>query len=133
MHRVWVNGAYAHHSYAEFDDKQTIEFEGKLIDVAWLNPHVRIVVEAAAPGATPVMWDIETTSLNAMRRMGVPFDTLTTGGTVKVAVWPSKKSDTACADSVSGKRVVMADGFGQKLPFSPHDSFRRQPQRVGDT
>jgi hypothetical protein len=22
--------------------------------------------------------------------------------------------------------------FGQKLPFSPHDSFRRQPQRVGD-
>jgi hypothetical protein len=91
---ICINVANAHHSYAEYDDQQTIEFEGRLVDVAWQNPHVRIVVEAADPIRGKLTWDIETTSLNAMRRISVPFGILTTGGTVKVAGWPSKKSNS---------------------------------------
>lgn len=116
------NVANAHHSYAEFDDKQTIEFEGKLVDVAWQNPHVRIVVEASASDAAPVMWDIETTSLNAMRRMSVPFETLAIGGTVKVAGWPSKKANNRVY------ATHLMSPVGQEIVF-----WRNATPRWGDT
>ena len=57
-------GAHAHHSYSEYDDQRTVEFEGKLLDVAWQNPHVRFMVEAVDASNRAVVWDIESTSLN---------------------------------------------------------------------
>ena len=38
--------AGAHHSYSEYDDTKSVEVEGTLVDVAWKNPHARIVVES---------------------------------------------------------------------------------------
>ncbi len=87
-----AQSAGAHHSYSEYDDQQTVEFEGKLVDVAWQNPHVRFTVEATGADSRVITWDIESTSLNALRRMQVPLGILTVGGNVKFAGWPSRQS-----------------------------------------
>jgi hypothetical protein len=84
-------GAAAHHSYTEFNQRETVEIEGTLTVVAWQNPHTRL--EVRVPGSNdPVLWDIETGSVNSMRRQGVPLDALQVGDTVKIAGWPSKRS-----------------------------------------
>jgi hypothetical protein len=88
----WAQSAGAHHSYSEYDDQQAVEFEGKLVDVAWQNPHVRFTVQSAGPDSRVVTWDIESTSLNALRRMQVPLEILKVGGNVKFAGWPSRQS-----------------------------------------
>jgi hypothetical protein len=89
---IWVGSAYAHHSYSEYDDQQIIEFEGKLIDVAWQNPHVRFMVEAKDENDRVVVWDVESTSVNSLQRMQVPLDILAVGRHVKFAGWPSKRA-----------------------------------------
>jgi hypothetical protein len=88
-----MQGVHAHHSYSEYDDQRTIEFQGKLVDVAWQNPHVRFAVETADANNQVVTWDIESTSLNSLRRLEVPLEILTIGRDVKFAGWPSKRAN----------------------------------------
>ncbi len=83
--------AHAHHSYTEFDREQTVEIEGTLVAVKWQNPHTQLEVRVADSGES-VVWDIETGSVNSMRRQNAPLDALKVGEVVKVAGWPSKRS-----------------------------------------
>ena len=103
--------AYAHHSYAEYDDQRTIEFEGTLLDVAWQNPHARFMVEAKDENNRVVVWDIEATSVNSMHRMNVPLDILTIGQNVKFAGWPSKRAGNRIyatnLQAPDGREVVL--------------------------
>jgi hypothetical protein len=98
--------ARAHHSYSEFDDTKSVEVEGKLIDVAWQNPHARIVVQAKDSSGKPVTWEIESAGLNNFRRMNVPLEIFKVGDTVKVAGWPSKRS----AARMYGTNLMAGDG-----------------------
>jgi hypothetical protein len=43
-----------HHSYAEYDQQKTVEIRGKLVKVAFQNPHLSLKVEVA--GQAPVTW-----------------------------------------------------------------------------
>ncbi len=86
-----VAAAHAHHSYTEFDRDQTIEIEGTLLAVKWQNPHTQIEVRVAG-SREPVVWDIETGSVNSMRRQNAPLEAFKAGEAVKVAGWPSKRS-----------------------------------------
>ena len=107
----WAPSAGAHHSYSEYDDKQTIEFEGKLIDVAWQNPHVRFTVEVKDKNDRVTLWDIESTSVNSLHRMQVPLDILTVGRSVKFAGWPSKRAGNRIyatnLQASDGREVVL--------------------------
>ena len=97
--------AYAHHSYSEYDDTKTVEIEGKLVEVAWQNPHARILVQVnGADGAAT--WDIESAGLNNFRRMQVPLEIFKVGDTVKVAGWPSKRSGVR----MYGTNLLSGDG-----------------------
>lgn len=51
-------GSHAHHSRSEYD-RTTVEIEGKLVDVAWRNPHVHFVVRTTEPNGKVLTWDIE--------------------------------------------------------------------------
>jgi len=98
--------AHAHHSYSEYDDTKSVEVEGKLVEVAWQNPHARILVESVDAAGARVTWDIESAGLNNFRRMNVPFEIFTVGDTVKVAGWPSKRSNTR----MYGTNLLADDG-----------------------
>lgn len=82
--------ANAHHSYTEFDRAQTIEIEGTLLAVRWQNPHTQLEVRVAGSSQSGI-WDIETGSVNSLRRQNAPLDAFKVGDTVKVAGWPSKR------------------------------------------
>ena len=49
--------ARPHHSYTEYDDTHTVEIEGKLVAVAWQNPHAHLRVQVT-DAANLVVWDI---------------------------------------------------------------------------
>jgi hypothetical protein len=83
--------ASAHHSYAEYDQQQTIEIHGTLEKVAWQNPHVRFTVLVPGAAGAPVRWDIESSGINNLSRMGAKVDYFRSGSKVKVAGWPSKR------------------------------------------
>jgi len=42
------SGLRAHHSGSEYD-RRTIEIEGRLVEVAWQNPHVHFLVRTTDP------------------------------------------------------------------------------------
>ena len=98
--------ANAHHSYSEYDDAKSVEVEGKLVEVAWQNPHARILVESVDAAGARVTWDIESAGLNNFRRMNVPLEIFAVGSTVKIAGWPSKRSNTR----MYGTNLLADDG-----------------------
>jgi hypothetical protein len=105
----WVlipHHTHAHHSYSEYDDTKSVEVEGKLVEVAWQNPHARILVESADAAGARVTWDIESAGLNNFRRMNVPLEIFEVGDTVKVAGWPSKRSNAR----MYGTNLLADDG-----------------------
>jgi uncharacterized protein DUF6152 len=94
----------AHHSYVEFDDKMTVEVEGTLVAAAWQNPHAHLKVKATdSSGRT---WDIQTSPVNNLRRVNAPLELFTIGSNVKVAGWPSRRSETR----MYGTNILSADG-----------------------
>jgi hypothetical protein len=61
-------GAAAHHSFAAHFQMDTFaEVEGRVTDVRWVNPHVKIFVRDAAGDA----WEVEAGPLNLLTRMGI--------------------------------------------------------------
>jgi uncharacterized protein DUF6152 len=94
--------AAAHHSYVEFDTQNTIEIEGTLVAAAWQNPHSRLTVT----GADGARWDIESSSVNGLRRAGAPLELFEVGSKVKVAGWPS----TRAASRLFGTNILSAGG-----------------------
>jgi hypothetical protein len=80
----------AHHSYAEYDQQKTVEIQGKLVKVAFQNPHLSLKVQVA--GNPPVLWNIEGSGLNNLKRIDAPLQKFKVGDTVKVAGWPSKRA-----------------------------------------
>ena len=98
--------ADAHHSYSEYDDTKSVEVEGKLVEVAWQNPHARILVESVDATGARVTWDIESAGLNNFRRMNVPLEIFAVGDTVKIAGWPSKRSNVR----MYGTNLLADDG-----------------------
>jgi hypothetical protein len=98
--------AVAHHSYTEFDNTQSIEIDGVLLNVAWQNPHALIEVQTAGPGGTLVTWEIETSGVNYLRRLQMPLEVFKVGNRVKVAGWPSKRSTVR----MYGTNLLSDDG-----------------------
>ena len=103
---VLGSSANAHHSYSEYDDTKSVEVEGKLVEVSWRNPHARIVVESVDAAGARVTWDVESAGLNNFTRMNVPLQIFEVGDTVKVAGWPSKRSNVR----MYGTNLLADDG-----------------------
>jgi hypothetical protein len=89
---VVASSANAHHSYSEYDDKQIVEVEGRLVRVARQNPHVHFYVEGIGTDGRAVTWDLESLSLNWLLRTKIPPELLEVGSQVKFAGWPSTRS-----------------------------------------
>ena len=64
--------AMAHHSVtAQFDVNKTVEVEGVLTKVEWINPHGYFVFDVTGADGKVTRWSIETPPPNAWRRLGV--------------------------------------------------------------
>jgi hypothetical protein len=94
--------AAAHHSDSLYfvDDRSAdggaIRIEGTISRVRWINPHSEFFVDVPNPaGGDPVVWAIETDSVNQLRGLGWNEKTLEVGDKVVAVVSKSKFDDTA--------------------------------------
>ena len=70
----------AHHSFAaEFDYDSTGTIEGEVIEVLFVNPHVRYFVAVVDAAGTETIWDTQTSSVSALTRYGWVKDSIRLG------------------------------------------------------
>ncbi|UFH50394.1 DUF6152 family protein [Pseudomonas sp. KNUC1026] len=83
--------ASAHHSFALFDQTQTLTIKGTVQRYAWTNPHVTIYIDS--PGPPEQRYKIETGSVNALQRAGWTADSIKEGAEAEVSYKPLKNGD----------------------------------------
>jgi len=82
--------AAAHHSFAaHFLMDQFTEVQGRVTQIQWVNPHIKIYVEDAS-GAT---WEVEAGPVNLLERMGIARDTMAVGDTIRARGNPGRNDE----------------------------------------
>ena len=77
-------GAWAHHSFAMFDQSRQVSVAGTVRDFEWTNPHAFIEVE----DGQGKVWGIELNSPNNLVRQGWKRDVLKPGDKISVTLNP---------------------------------------------
>jgi len=132
-------GAYAHHSVGVFyETEASSEISGTITGVDWVNPHIRFTVESTNDAAEPVIWAVESGSVNMLERNGVGRGQLEVGSVVTVVGRPSRLGRQAVyatairtADDATvtfrglfGEREAASAGFVADASSRPADIFR---------
>jgi hypothetical protein len=95
--------ATAHHSFAaEFRMDTVAEIEGRVTEIDWVNPHVKIQV-AASDGQG---WEIEGGPVNLLSRMGIEKSMFSVGATVRARGNPGRRNPRAIYVS----NILLANG-----------------------
>jgi len=101
--------AFAHHSFAMFDNSKWVKITGTVVEYRWENPHTHIIVKVPTGGEDPSMagnWDVEGASVNIMARQGWTKISYKVGDKITALAHPLKSGDKGCSLSY----VVLADG-----------------------
>ena len=99
--------AVAHHSFfGRFDTQTVTELEGEVTEMLWQNPHAAMTIRARAADGTATMWEIETSSLIVLKRMGIEPGTIKVGDRVKLAGNPGVGSK----HEMYARHVLLPDG-----------------------
>ena len=118
------SAAFAHHSFfGRFDTQTLVEIEGEVTEVLWRNPHAYFGVRADG-----VDWDIETSSLTVLKRMGIDASTIRVGDRIRIAANPplgDKKEMYA-------RHVLLSDGRELLMNVGLAPRWTKQGNAVGD-
>jgi hypothetical protein len=108
-----VPPAYAHHSFAMFDQNTTTQLTGTLKDVSWNNPHTAMIVVVPGDNGQSAEWHFESGPPAFMLRAGLKRDDLAgrIGSKVTVTFHPLKDGRTG--GSLVGMK--FEDGTSWKL------------------
>jgi hypothetical protein len=129
---AFTASALAHHSFAMFDQQQTITVQGTVKEFEWTNPHswLRIMVADQASGKV-VQWMLELGSPAQQARFGMTADSLKPGDKVTVTMHPLKDGSRGggllTATLPNGKTV----GNGGLRPDSERSSRNPGGQPAG--
>jgi hypothetical protein len=83
-----TSSAFAHHSFAMFDNSKVMMVKGTLLTFTYLNPHSWVSVIGSVDQAPAERWDIEATAPEQLSRQGIHADTLKAGDKLTVAFHP---------------------------------------------
>jgi hypothetical protein len=97
--------AFAHHSLAIYSNETTV-LEGEIVDVLWVNPHIKITLRSAGSQGAEQLWTLESGSLMTLQRAGVTREVLRKGDRVKAAVRVSRRDPFVAG----GGTMLMPDG-----------------------
>ena len=100
--------AFAHHSFAMFDNAKEQTLEGTIKDFQWTNPHIWIQVNVKGADGKLTEWSIEGGSPNGLKRSGWSKKSMSTGDKVVMKIHPLK-------DGTSGGSFMSATVNGQEL------------------
>lgn len=86
---------YAHHAATvTYDTDQIIEIEGEITRLIWRNPHVRFTLDVTNGDNETVKWNVESIPVTRLTRVGVSPNLVAIGQTVRVAGFPSRRTNT---------------------------------------
>src|SRR5690606_35595348 len=98
--------AAAHHSFAKFDTRRSIELEGELVELRWQNPHVTFELRGRGPDGVERIWELETNSPGILRRAGVAPGLVSVGDRVRVAGNPAVSGSA----ELNATNMLLPDG-----------------------
>jgi hypothetical protein len=111
---AFTASAVAHHSFAMFDQQQTVTLEGTVKQFEWVNPHawLRVMVNDEKT-AQPALWALELSSPSRLVTMGMRADSVKPGDAVSVTFHPMKNGSRGGqfiqAVLPDGKKVIRAN------------------------
>ena len=85
---LWACSAWAHHSFAMFDQSRQVSLQGTIKDFQWTNPHAWIDLKVPNAQGGEDLWGIELNSPNNLKRQGWKSASLATGDKVTVVINP---------------------------------------------
>ena len=78
--------ANGHHSVSAFYDYENAsQLEGTLMNVDWVNPHIRFTLETVDDSGAPEVWAVESGSVNMLERQGVGRGDVTVGDRIRIS------------------------------------------------
>jgi hypothetical protein len=83
-----VSTASAHHSAAQFDFRNTVVVEGKVIETRFANPHLKLILEVTDSVRGTRNIEFEGHSRNNMLRQGLQPDMFKVGDTIAIRIAP---------------------------------------------
>jgi hypothetical protein len=106
--------AFAHHSFAMFDNEKEKTLEGVVKEFQWTNPHAWVQVMVKGPDGKEVEWSIECASPNGLKRQGWRGNTIKAGDKVTAIIHPLKSGEPGGSMMV----IVLPDGtqLGRRGP-----------------
>jgi hypothetical protein len=121
---AWSGAAAAHHSFfGRFDTQKLVELEGEVTDVLWRNPHAYFSLRADG-----VVWEIETSSLTVLKRMGIAAGTIRAGDRIRIAANPP----TGTKKEMYARHVLLPDGRELLLNVGLTPRWTGRDRAVGD-
>ena len=82
--------AFAHHSFAMFDQSKQVTLKGTVREFQWTNPHAWIHLDVPNPSGGVDSWQVELNSPNNLKRQGWKSTSLTAGEKVTLMLNPLK-------------------------------------------
>jgi len=82
--------AFAHHSFAMFDQSKVVTLKGTIREFQWTNPHAFIHIDVPNASGGVVTWQIELNSPNNLKRQGWHSSSLKPGDAVTLSLNPLK-------------------------------------------
>jgi hypothetical protein len=99
----------AHHSFAAtYDEGETIEITGRMVQFSFRNPHSFVQVEVTDESGGTVRWAVEWAGTAQLQNTGVENDTLRYGDTVIVTGNPGRNPGS---NRLRMRTVKRPDGF----------------------
>ena len=114
------SAAYAHHSFAMFDNDHQIKLKGTVTDFQWQNPHVYIEIDASsvyADDKSVKSWTIECANPGILNRIGWKFNMVKAGDEVTLIAAPLRSGQPGALL----KQITLPDGrvFANGGPAGP--------------
>jgi len=80
--------AFAHHSFAMFDQTKVVTLKGVVREFQWTNPHAFIHIEVANDSGAKELWQVELNSPNNLKRQGWKSTSVKAGDAVTLVLNP---------------------------------------------
>ena len=118
-------GAHAHHSFAPFDIRQTVELSGVVETWRFARPHpILVLQEEGEDGRT---WRIEVAT-RRWQRQGIPTDAIANGDFLEVVVWPARDGSSEgvlSAFTNNGVYTLIQDEIRQRSAVAAAEAADR--------
>jgi hypothetical protein len=102
----------AHHAFAaSYDADKTVDLQGVVTKVLFVNPHSFIWIDVKGPDGKVVHWEIEGGAPNSLFRHGFRRESLPVGAEIKVFGYQAKTGESKAVGAFltypDGRRVLM--------------------------